>query len=272
MTKAARRSRRTPPKPQPVVQPGDGRAGALTDVPTLGVLPTAPRGPRSELVAATYQRLRHLIVEGHLGPGARLVEAELAARFGVSRTPMRTALYLLHQEGFAEVRGEGRQSRLTVTPMTQQDAIEIFGIVGEVEGLAARWAAGLDDGARRALVGELDVLNHAMAAEASQLQANAAETIRLDTAFHRAYVQAGAGRRLGSFHDSIKPHADRLIYLYHTTLTTAITVSTREHGVIITAIADGDAAGAQRAVQSNWENAAARLSTSIARLGERGVW
>jgi len=232
----------------------------------------AARGPRSELIADTYQRLRQLIVEGHLGPGARLVEAELAARFGVSRTPMRTALYLLHQEGYADVRGEGRQSRLTVAPMTQQDAIEIFGIVGEVEGLAARWAARLDDAARRALVGELVALNDAMTAEASQVSANAAETIRLDTAFHRTYVQAGAGRRLQSFHDLIKPQADRFIYLYHTTLTTAITVSTREHGVIITAIADGDAAGAQCAVQNNWENAAARLCTSITRLGERGVW
>lgn len=227
---------------------------------------------RSELIAETYQRLRQLIVEGHLGPGARLVEAELAARFGVSRTPMRTALYLLHQEGYVEARGQGRQSRLTVTPMTQQDAIEIFGIVGEVEGLAARWAAGSEVERRRALVEELEGLNAAMRAAASHSPPDAAETIRLDTAFHRAYVEAGAGRRLRGFHDSIKPQADRFIHLYYTTLTTEIVESTREHGLIIRCIGEGDAAGAQRAVQSNWENAAARLSTSIARLGERGVW
>ena len=60
--------------------------------------------PRTELIVAVYQRLRRLIVEGHLGPGARLVEAELATRFGVSRTPIRTALYQLLQEGFVEAR------------------------------------------------------------------------------------------------------------------------------------------------------------------------
>ena len=260
MTQAAR----TPSRSHPPVGDADG-----LPVPPL---PGQTGGPRSELIAETYQRLRRLIVEGHLGPGSRLVEAELAARFGVSRTPVRTALYLLHQEGYVEARGEGRQSRLTVTPMTQQDAIEVFGIVGEVEGLAARWAAGLDAGRRDALVAELGMLNDAMTAAASQSPPDPAETIRLDTAFHRAYVLAGAGRRLRSFHDSIKPQADRFIYLYYTTLTTEIMVSTREHEVIIRAIADGDAAGAQRAVQSNWENAAARLRKSIARLGERGVW
>ncbi len=260
-----RQAARTPRRSQPAVSD----AAALPAL-SAGVLASQTGGPRNELIAETYQRLRGLIVEGHLGPGARLVEAELAARFGVSRTPVRTALYLLHQEGYVEARGEGRQSRLTVTPMTQRDAIEIFGVVGEVEGLAARWAAGLGDERRRALVAELVALNAAMSAAASQ--SDPAETIRFDTAFHRAYVQAGAGRRLRSFHESIKPHADRFIYLYYTTLTTEVRVSMREHEVIIEAIGDGDAPGAQRAVQSNWENAAARLSTSIARLGERGVW
>jgi DNA-binding GntR family transcriptional regulator len=101
---------------------------------------------------------------------------------------------------------------------------------------------------------------------------NPSETIRLDAEFHRAYVEAGAGRRLLTFFRSVKPHADRFIYLYCTTLTTEILVSTREHAVIIDAIASGDARGARRAVRENWENAATRLSKSIAAVGERGVW
>ena len=101
---------------------------------------------------------------------------------------------------------------------------------------------------------------------------NPAETIRLDTEFHRTYVEAGAGRRLLTFFESVKPHADRFIYLYYTTLTTEILVSTKEHDIIIDAIASGRAKAARRAVQENWENAAMRLSTSIAAFGERGVW
>lgn len=247
-----------------------GAGGANAGVANAGV--ASAREPRRELVAEAYERLRRLIVEGRLGPGMRLVEVELAQRLGMSRTPVRTALYLLHQEGYLEGSGEGRQSRLTVAPLTQDDAIEVFGIVGEVEGLAARRAAGLDAAPRAALVARLRALNVAMAQAATQRPPDPAETIRLDMAFHRTYVESGAGRRLLAFFDAVKPHADRFIYLYYTTLTTEILVSTREHEVIVDAIAAGDATAARRAVQDNWENAATRLSTSIAALGERGVW
>ncbi len=232
----------------------------------------APRAPRREFVAEAYERLRDLIVQGKLGPGMRLVETELADRFGMSRTPLRTALYLLHQEGYVEAVGEGRQSRLSVAPLTQEDATEIFDVVGEIEGLAARRAAALPASARTALVAELRALNAAMRAAATRQPSSPAETIRLDGAFHRAYVEAAAGRRLLSFFRSVKPHADRFIYLYYTTLTTEIIVSTQEHEVIIDAIAAGDAAAARIAVQTNWLNAADRLAKSISAFGERGVW
>lgn len=228
--------------------------------------------PRRELVAEAYERLRGLIVQGQLGPGMRLIEVELAGRFGMSRTPVRTALFMLHQEGYVEASGEGRQSRLSVAPLTQDDAVEVFGIVGEVEGLAARRAAGLDPVRRKPLVAELRALNTAMSRAASASPPDPAETIRLDGEFHRTYVEAGGGRRLLAFFRAAKPQADRFIYLYYTTLTTEILVSTREHEVIIESIAAGDPAAARRAVQENWENAATRLSKSIAAIGERGVW
>lgn len=228
--------------------------------------------PRRELVAEAYEHLRGLIVRGQLGPGTRLVEVELAHRLGMSRTPVRTALYLLHQEGYVEASGEGRQSRLAVAPLTQDDAVEVFGMVGEIEGLAARRAAGLDAAARTALVARLRELNAAMARAATRQPPDPSETIRLDMAFHRTYVESGAGRRLSAFFDAVKPHADRFIYLYYTTLTTEILESMREHEVIIDAIAAGDPDAARRAVQHNWDHAATRLGTSIAALGERGVW
>jgi DNA-binding GntR family transcriptional regulator len=228
--------------------------------------------PRREMVSRAYDRLRGLIVRGELSAGTRLIEADVAQRLGMSRTPVRTALYMLHQEGYLEPSGDGRKSSLTVPPLTRDDATEIFGIVGEVEGLAARWSAGLPPERRRALVEELHALNAAMVRAAAQSPPDPAETIRWDTEFHRRYVEAGARRRLRTFHRAIKPHADRYIHLYYTTLTTEILVSTQEHDVIIQAIADGDPAAAQRAVQSNWENAVERLGKSIERFGERGVW
>lgn len=48
---------------------------------------------------AVLERMRHLILSGQLRPGERLVQGELAARLGVSRTPIREALYRLAHEG-----------------------------------------------------------------------------------------------------------------------------------------------------------------------------
>jgi DNA-binding GntR family transcriptional regulator len=228
----------------------------------------APR----ELVAQAYERLRRLIVMGELAPGTRIIAVDIAQRLGISRTPIRSALHILVQEGYIHAAGEGRQSRLTIAPLTREDAFEVFSIVGEIEGLAARWAAELDRAPRQALVQRLKQVNAAMARAASDAPRNSAETSRLDGEFHNAYVEAAAGPRLLALHRAFKPQADRYIQLYYTTLTTEVMTSTQEHSIIIDAIARGDATGARTAVQNNWENAARRLHKSIAQFGERGIW
>ena len=51
-----------------------------------------------------------------------------------------------------------------------------------------------------------------------------------------------------------------------------LATSVKEHEVIVRAIASGDPRAAQRSVETNWRNAAARLSRVIEQLGERGAW
>ncbi|MBA3453257.1 MAG: GntR family transcriptional regulator [Deltaproteobacteria bacterium] len=52
---------------------------------------------------AVYERLRDMIITFELAPGTRLVETEVAARFGVSKTPVREALLLLESDRLVEV-------------------------------------------------------------------------------------------------------------------------------------------------------------------------
>ncbi|MFN8581067.1 MAG: FCD domain-containing protein [Gemmatimonadaceae bacterium] len=94
----------------------------------------------------------------------------------------------------------------------------------------------------------------------------------LDERFHRCYVEASAGPRLLSLHDSVKPQAERYERLYVSLLTREITTSVAEHGAIVRAIRVGNVDAAQFAVQTNWRNAAARLASVIATVGERGKW
>ncbi len=52
---------------------------------------------------AAYEALRDMIIELELPPGERLVEAELAGRLGISKTPIREAIALLESDGFVEI-------------------------------------------------------------------------------------------------------------------------------------------------------------------------
>ena len=217
-----------------------------------------------------YTKLRKLIVHGRLAPGSRLIETEIAERLRLSRTPVRSALQRLMQEGYISDPGKGRQSRPFVAPLTKDDAHELFHIVGELEGLAAWRAARLAH--RRRLVNKLNRLNAKLHSEIKTPGPSKERIHQVDTKFHRCYVEGGAGPRLLALHDAIKPQAERYTRLYIGALMDQITLSVDEHQATIDAIEDGEADRAQLAVQTNWRNAAERLGEVIERAGELGSW
>ncbi len=77
------------------------------------------------------------IDQGEFRPGDRLVEAELAERFGVSRTPIREALQRLETQGV--LARDGRS--LIVASLDHDQLGELYVVRAELEGLAARLAA-----------------------------------------------------------------------------------------------------------------------------------
>jgi DNA-binding GntR family transcriptional regulator len=227
------------------------------------------RGGSSDRV---YDHLRDLIVWGRLAPGSRIVENDIAVHLDVSRTPIRSALHRLRQEGYIVPSGRRKEHRLVIAPLTQNDARELFDLVGMVEGLAAGAAASLSPAERGVLGDDLTALN----AELDQASRDGKNTARhlfdADMKFHRRYVEAGAGPRLITLHDAIKPQAERYIHLYTNSLLGEIGRSVEEHEAIIERIVGGSADGARRAVQRNWRNAAERLERVIAVMGEHGSW
>jgi GntR family transcriptional regulator of vanillate catabolism len=94
-------------------------------------------GARSQSVKATLG-LRELIFDGEFAPGERVPEVDLAARLGVSRTPMRLALAALAHEGLVEpLTGGG----FVVRSFTRNDVADAIELRGVLEGTAARLAA-----------------------------------------------------------------------------------------------------------------------------------
>ncbi|MBI0537985.1 GntR family transcriptional regulator [Roseomonas sp. KE2513] len=90
------------------------------------------------LASALRRRLEAEIAEGRLDPGSRLDEQDIAQRFGISRTPVREAFRLLASDRLVELRG--RQGAL-VRRIGVHTLVEMFQVMGELEGLCARLAA-----------------------------------------------------------------------------------------------------------------------------------
>ena len=218
-----------------------------------------------------YERLRELIIEGRLAPGARIVETDVAARLGVSRTPVRGALQRLQQEGFVVDSPTLRQTRPTVAPLTSEDARELFLLVGALEGLAAHRAALGGTAERTAVATALATINDAFAAAAATKRPDHSRLFHLDEQFHHCYMSA-AGPRILAIHATVKPQAARYERLYVSMLAPELQTSVVEHRAIVKAIRSGNAAAAQSAVETNWRNAAERLAAVVAASGERGSW
>ena len=229
------------------------------------------RDERTDHVSRAYRDLRRVIVGVQLPPGARISERVIAQRLDLSRTPVRSALHRLEQEGFIASSAGGRERRLFVAPLTRDDGLELFQIVGHLEGLAARIAAALPPAQRRAVAARMRELNADLGAQ-SPARAAAAHFFDLDLRFHQAFVEPVAGPRLLALHRAIKPQCERYARLYVSVLLDELPTSLKEHEVIARNIARGDARAAQAAVETNWGNAAERLARVIWQYGERGSW
>ena len=231
---------------------------------------TMLRAVGTERSARVYQELRELIVDGRLAPGSRIVERDLVDLLGVSRTPVRTALHRLQQEGYVIGLHRGHRQRLIVTPLTQEDATELLEMVGALEGIALRRVARLDPAERRVIIDRLRRINSTFAKIANGRHPDPRRMSAIDEAFHRTFVVRGAGARLLAMHESLQPQTYRLRRLHHYRARELTPQSIDEHNEIIAAIERGDARGAMLSGQKNWQNAAVRVGEVLTRLGEYG--
>lgn len=219
-----------------------------------------------------YRKLRELIVHGRLAPGTRVIEADIAERLQVSRTPVRSALHRLQQEGYVIYAGRGRQSRLSVSPLTKEDARELYLIIAHLEGLASRLAAELNPTTRSRVVQRLRAINAELDSLATDGNGKPGQIFDLDMAFHQVLVECAAGPRTLSIHAAIKPQTERYWRLYASAIVDELGNSVAEHNRILESIERGDPDATQQAVEINWRNGTERLASVIDRLGERGHW
>jgi DNA-binding GntR family transcriptional regulator len=211
-----------------------------------------------------YGRLRTLIVAGRMAPGTRLIETEVAGKMAVSRTPVREAIRRLAHEGLAQIIKVGAKTQMAVAPATVADLVDLFAIIGALEGVAGRGVARLTMADRRDLAGELTTLNDRFGRCAKNRLKAPDQFFESHDAFHARFVERCASERLEKLVTGVRPQVKRYELLYATAVGSDFTASLREHRAVIAAIRSGPAAQVEKAVRLNWSNSAARLSAGLA--------
>ncbi|MEM6408318.1 MAG: GntR family transcriptional regulator [Pseudomonadota bacterium] len=187
----------------------------------------------------TYKAILHAIDVGVYKPGDRLVESELATRFGGSRTPIREALQRLETQSL--LARDGRS--LVVASLDHDQMAELYTVRGALEGLAAELAA------QHAAPEEIKVLRDMVEDDRALLDAPS-ELSQANRRFHRQLHRASHNRYLVQQLD--------LVYRSMALLaTTSLAVDGRgeialaEHMAIVEALENRDAARASEALRSH---------------------
>ena len=186
-----------------------------------------------------YNLILEAIDSGLYKPGDRLVESELADRFGVSRTPIREALQRLETQSLL-VR-DGRS--LIVASLDHNQLAELYVVRAELEALAARLAA------KHATAEEVRVLRAMIEADRALVHDPEAMS-RTNRRFHKQLHLASHNRYL----------VQQLDLVHRSMALLAVTslaaegrgdVALAEHAAIVEAVARGDGEAASAALKEH---------------------
>ncbi|MEL7026986.1 MAG: GntR family transcriptional regulator [Pseudomonadota bacterium] len=186
-----------------------------------------------------YDLILHAIDSGIYRPGDRLVESELADRFGVSRTPIREALQRLETQSL--LARDGRS--LVVASLDHNQLAELYVVRSELEGLAARLAA------KHASVEEVRVLRRLIEEDRARM-GDPAALAQANRRFHRQLHRASHNRYLVQQLDLVY----RSMALMTSTSLAAEGRSERaleEHTAIVDAIEAGDPEAAYSSLKAH---------------------
>jgi DNA-binding GntR family transcriptional regulator len=204
---------------------------------------------------ALRDELEQDIVTGTLRPGERLDEQTLAARFGVSRTPIREALMQLASAGLIQL--QPRRGAF-VASLSLREVIERFEVMAALEGACGALAARrLTDEERARLLEAHEACIHEAPRGDTDTYYYANERFHrvLYEACHNAYLAEQA--RL--LHDRLKPY--RRLQLR---ARSRVATSLAEHQAVVDAVLAGDGERAERALKDHILIQGDRLSDFIA--------
>ncbi|WP_040836603.1 GntR family transcriptional regulator [Nocardia brevicatena] len=206
----------------------------------------------AEMIA---DRLREAVMRGALAPGTQLGEADLAARFGVSRGPVREAMQRLVSEGLLHaIRNRG----IFVIDLAPDDVVDIYRARTAIEGGAlALILDGRREIAHRALASSVT----AMLARAEA--GDAAGVSDADQQFHEVLVQSAGSPRLVRAARTLLIETRMCLGALQTTYHD-LSEQAQEHVRLREAIGTGSAEQAHALLREHMDDAVQRLGSRYA--------
>jgi DNA-binding GntR family transcriptional regulator len=160
---------------------------------------------RRSLHDEVASRVRDMIIEGVLAPGARVYEEQLGKTLGVSRTPMREALKTLASEGLIElVAARGA----VVRAFTPKDVRDMLDVLAVLESFAARLAC---KAASEDQIAELRALHDRMAQRYKAR--DRLEYFKLNQDFHSGVLRLSGNAALQASHLALQARLKRIRYI-----------------------------------------------------------
>jgi len=212
--------------------------------PTIALLRSA------SLASAAQQEIERLILAGELPPGAKLTEATLSERLGVSRGPIREAFRRLEETGL--VRQEKNRG-VFVRDIPLEEAAEIYDLRAVMDELAGRrLAQAITAEQSRALRGIVERMEQAARAD----DADAYHLLNLE--FHDRLVEFAGNRKMATVYRRLVKELS-LARRRNLSEQQALSHSVAEHRQILKVIASGDAAAAGRALYEHAEASKQRM-------------
>lgn len=202
------------------------------------------------------ERIRAAILSGELEPASKLIETELAERFGTSRGPIREAIRELAREGLVT---ELPRRGTLVSTLTAHDLSEVYAVRQALEVAASSIAIA------RAGDDELWVLErHLSALESPPPGAGYLDQAVHDLAFHRSLVALARNERMATMYEQMLTQTMLLLRtaaLENPSLRTDLRRAA--HRDIQRALRDRDEATARAAIEAYYRYAEERLFPGV---------
>ena len=181
---------------------------------------------RNNLAATVYERIKGDIFDFRLLPGDRFTETEVAVRAGVSRTPVREALYKLEREGYIQVSSRNGWS---VNPFDFESFESLYDVRVIMELAASQRVCEMANQPDFAELASIWLV------PADKRVRDPQKACELDEGFHAALVRAAGNRQLSRMHHEITERI-RIIRRLDFTQVERIDATYDEHAQILRAV------------------------------------